>query len=246
MKTIFKKRNFVAMAATALVLIFRVATSCKTNDPNLNLATTPEALAVNNSSSAGVYKGIIVGSSGYFNLSIMNGSNEATCKFVFDGNETTLTSASFGSWTSGQSLNNALFTGTLDGKTINLTFSCNADGSNPITTVTIPGHTVYTTVVKEKSDMLVKCYEGTYTVAKKSGKINGTWNFVAYKLASGNGSLVAGYRADPESNGAIYGDEVDGVLQIGEGPLKMDETSVSGSFKNGDGEVVTVTGKRTY
>lgn len=241
-----KKRNLVAMATTALVLFFSIATSCKSNDPSLNLATSPEALAVNNTSSAGVYKGIIVGSSGYFNLSIMNGSSDATCKFVFDGKEVTLTSASFGSWTSGQAINNALFTGTLDGKTINLTFSCDANGSNPTTTVTIPGHTVYTTVIKEKSDMLVKCYEGTYTVAKKTGTLKGTWNFVAYKPGSGNGSIVTGYHADPESNGPIYGDEVNGVLQIGDNPLQMDETSVSGSFKNGIGELITVTGKRTY
>lgn len=240
------KKTFVAIVATAFILVSIFLTSCTTNDPALNLATKPEAVAANNASSAGVYKGIIVGSSGYFSLSIKNGNDAATCKFIFDGKEATLTSASFGSWTSGQSINNALFTGTLDGKTINLTFSCNADGSNPTTIVTIPGHTVYTTVIKEKSDMLVKCYEGTYTVAKKSGTINGTWNFVAYKLGTGNGSLVAGYRADPQSNGAISGDEVDGVLQIGDGKLQMTETKVNGSFKNSSGDLVSVTGKRTY
>ena len=94
--------------------------------------------------------------------------------------------------------------------------------------------------------MLVKCYEGTYTVAKKTGTINGTWNFVAYKPGTGNGSLVAGYHADPDSNGEIYGDEVDGVLQIGDGILQMTEAKVSGSFKNSSDELVTVTGKRTY
>jgi len=239
MKTILKK-NLVAMLATAFLLVISMVTSCKTNDPALNLATKPEAVAANNASSAGVYKGVIVGSSGYFNLSIKNGSDAITCKFVFDGNEVALTSKSFGSWAAGQPINNAVFTGTLNGQTINLTFSCDANGANPAVTVTIPGHTVYASVVKEKSDTLVKCYEGTYTIAKAKGTISGTWNFVYY------GQLVYGYRADAESNGAIYGDVVDGVLQIGDGPLHIDETSVSGSFKNSGGELVTVTGKRTY
>jgi len=240
-----RKSQFNALFM-AIVIFACVFSSCKGNDPSLNLATKPEAVAANDASSAGVYKGIIVGSSGYFSLSIKNGTDAVTCKFVFDGNEVTLSSASFSSWTSGQSINSALFTGTLNGQTINLTFSCDANGANPTTTVTIPGHTVYTTVIKETSTALVRCYEGTYTVAKKSGTINGTWNFVAYKLSTGNGSLVAGYHADPESNGEIYGDEVDGVLQIGSSPLKMTDTTVSGSFNNGSGELVTVTGKRTY
>ena len=246
MKTILRKRVLVAMLATAFLLVISMVTSCKTNDPALNLATKPEAVAANNASSAGVYKGVIVGSSGYFNLSIKNGSDAITCKFVFDGKEVALTSTSFGSWAAGQPINKAVFTGTLNGQTINLTFSCDANGANPVTTVTIPGHTVYTVVIKEKSDVLVRCYEGTYTVAKTSGLINGIWNFVAYKPSTVNGSLVAGYHADPQSNGEFYGDEVDGVLQIGDGPLQMTETTVSGSFKNGAGELITVTGKRTY
>jgi len=57
--------------------------------------------------------------------------------------------------------------------------------------------------------------------------------------------LVSGYHSDTQSNGAIYGDVVDGVLEIG-GPPHIDDTNVSGSFKNSDNELVTVTGKRTY
>jgi len=231
---------FSRVIILAILAVASFLSSCKTDEPGLKLATKAEAVAANNASSAGVYKGVIVGSSGYFSLSIKNGSDAVTCKFVFDGKEGTLTSASFGTWTAGQPVNSALFTGTVDGKSITLTFSCEANGANPVTTVTIPGHTVYVSVVKEKSDVLVKCYEGTYTIAKKSGTISGTWNFVAY------GMLVNGYHADAQSNGALYGDVVDGILQIGDGPLAMTETNVSGSFKNSDGELVTVTGKRTY
>ncbi len=127
-----------------------------------NIENTPSAIAANDNSSAGVYKGVMVGSSGYFKITIENGDNSSTCIFVLDDKEVTLTTTSLADWTPGQAITNAVFTGTWNGVSVSLTFSCGSDGSNPTATIAVPGHTVNVSLSKETSTALVKCYEGTY------------------------------------------------------------------------------------
>ena len=207
------------------------------------MENTPSAVAACDNSSAGVYKGIMVGSSGYFKIAIQNGTNEITCDFVFDGKEAILSCNTLSNWTPGQAISGAVFSGTWDGKAVSLTFSCDAHGANPaITSVSVPGHQVNISVYKETSTSLVKCYEGTYTVAKTSGVIHGTWNFIIC------GNLVLGYHKDSESEDAIAGFLSNTTLTMGgmDGAnLTVTETTVSGSFHDGDNNTITVTGKRS-
>jgi hypothetical protein len=215
---------------------------CKKNSdsetPSPNIENTPSAVAANNNSSAGVYKGVMVGSSGYFKISIQNGDNSTSCLFVLDGKEVTLTTTSLGNWTPGQAITNAVFTGSWNGVSVSLTFSCGADGSNPTASVTVPGHSVNVSMSKETSTTLVKCYEGTYVDHRQTGNVNGTWNFVIY------GNIGVGYHYDSQNSGAIAGTVSGNTLTMDIGTLTITDTSVSGTLNNGDNDI-TVTGHRS-
>lgn len=125
------------------------------NSPLFN--NTPEAIAVNDDKSGGIYKGVLMGSTGTIKLVLQNGSVSAI--ITFDGVTKTLTTTSLASWTTGEAISEALFTA----DDWQLTFSVNADGSNPQIAVSIPGHTIQVALVKETSEELVRTFEGTYT-----------------------------------------------------------------------------------
>ena len=208
-----------------------------------NIENTPSAYAANNNSSAGVYKGVMVGSSGFFKICILNGNTDITCDFFFDNKEAMLTTTDLANWTPGQAINNAVFSGTWNGKAVSLTFSCGANGANPHITVSVPNHTVNVTAYKETSNILVKCYEGTYSISRQSGNVQGTWNFILCE------NLMIGYHKDSESEGVIGGTLTGTTLDMsdsqGIAKLTVTDTTVSGSFKDGDGNTVTVTGERS-
>ena len=52
-------------------------------------------------------------------------------------------------------------------------FSVAVDGTNPILICNIPGHAADPVVAKEKSNSLIRIFEGTY-----KGSEAGTWNFI--------------------------------------------------------------------
>ncbi len=134
----------------------------------------PEANPALNNSSGGVYKGIIVGSSGTIALYLHNdSSNEVKALVVFDGGSATLTTTDLNNWTPGQAITNALFTGTVNNTNIQAVFSVDANGQNPSLAVNIPGHTVVVALYKETSTTLVKSFEGTY-----AGDNSGTFNLL--------------------------------------------------------------------
>jgi hypothetical protein len=227
-----------------IVLLFFGLSGCKKDsgsDSGSNIETTPSAVAALNSSSAGVYKGVLVGSSGYFKISIKNGTDSIYCNFKFDGTSAKLTNTSLANWTPGTAITNAVFSGIWNGESVSLTFSCSANGTNPTLTVTVPGHTVNVSIYKETSTTLVKCYEGTYVVAKQPINLNGIWNFIAI------GNIIIGYHSDPESNGVITGTISGNTLTLheAEATLTINDTNVSGSFIDGSGHATTITGKRT-
>lgn len=209
------------------------------SDSSSNIETTPSAVAALNSSSAGVYKGVLVGSSGYFKISIKNGTDSIFCNFKFDDKSVNLTNTSLANWTPGTAIANAIFSGIWNGQSVSLSFSCSASGTNPTLTVTVPGHTVNVSIYKETSTTLVKCYEGTYVIAKQAGNVNGIWNFIVY------GNIMIGYHSDSESNGVITGTISGNTLTMDQANLTINDTNVSGSFPDGNGNTVTVTGKRT-
>jgi VCBS repeat-containing protein len=174
---------------------------------------SPEAKAEYDVSSAGVYKGILVGSTGTIALYLYNTGTEVKALVSFDGKSGTLTCATLGSWIPGQAISNALFTGTIDNEQVSATFSVDANGQNPQVTVQIPGHDVHVAVYKETSSALIRSFEGTY-----SGDNSGIFNMV---FTGDDFTLISDGDGDPVSgtvvNGTIHlefnGTTVDGAME---------------------------------
>ncbi|MDD4971828.1 MAG: hypothetical protein PHT07_20570 [Paludibacter sp.] len=250
MKTSLITKKLLVLFALVIMTLACVFLSCTSNDPaNSGLPGKPEALAANDHSSAGVIKGVLVGSTGVFKFSIKNGNDSIYCKVTFDGKTGLLLAPSMSTWTAGQVIA-ATFTGNVGGTEVSVYLKCNADGGSPTATFTIPGHQVSVSLYKETSTSLVKGYEGTYsTVNVSSGaKIdNGTFNFILY-----NG-LVAGTHSGTDGSGTFtatvsgtkmtFLDDNSTRSQV----LDIDDTTVSGSmFTSSDNtEKTTVAGKRT-
>lgn len=206
--------------------------------------TAPDAIAANNSSSKGIYKGVVIGSSGTITFDIANNGTSITAVMIIDGITVNLTSAV--TWVAGQ-VYVAPFTGTLSGQPVTINFSVGATGGTPtVTSSNIPGHTnASLTIIKETSTGLVECFEGSYsTTLPETGTFNiilsrtlAIWSGVARKTGAtttgsgGSGTIVNNKLIDPSQNnnsiGTISGD------------------ALNGSFVDNNGKTVTVTGKRT-
>ena len=242
-----KKIHLIIAAVTMLSF-----TACKKSEDKVTppaaykcatCKTTPDALAANNSSSKGVYKGVMIGSTGTIMFDIANNGNTITAVLIIDGITVNLTSAV--TWVSGQSYT-APFTGTLNGTTVTINFSVGLSGGTPtVTSSNIPGHpTASLNIIKETSSNLLECFEGTYaTTLPETGIFNlmisrslNTWTAVSRKTGTttsnvGNGTITDNKLIDPSQNNRVIG------------VLNMD--GLNGSFVDANGKTVTVTGKRT-
>jgi hypothetical protein len=204
--------------------------------------TQPDALAANDASSKGIYKGVVIGSSGTISFNVMNNGTDITSTLVIDGTTVNLTSTA--TWTAGQAYV-APFTGTLNGSPLSITFTVSATGGTPsITTSSIPGHpNASFTIVKETSSSLIECFEGTY---HSSLPEDGTFNLLLSRTAKLWG-------ADARKNGATETNDAKGLITSDNklveengtvmGTLSNDE--IKGSFNDGNGRTITITGKRT-
>jgi hypothetical protein len=156
-----KKYLLIALLSVINVVMFSSCDKKDNPDPIVNndpsFSNTPEATAVNDDKSGGVYKGVLTGSSGTVKIILQNGT--ASAIVIFDGVTKTLTTTSLTDWTSGQAISNAKFTS----GDWELIFSVNADGSNPQISVTIPEHTIQVAIFKESSVEITRTFEGTYT-----------------------------------------------------------------------------------
>lgn len=234
------KQNLKNKTLVAIILISLVFISCTTNDPAVKLPTSPEAIAAYDASSAGIIKGILVGSTGNFKFSIKNGNDSIYCKVTFDGNTGTLISTDFQSWIPGQAINRAKFTGKVGTTDVVVYLSCGADGSNTSVEFSIPGHTVVVSVIKETSTSLVKGYEGTYStydLKTNVKKYDGTFNFIT------KNGFVIGYHKGTDGSGEFEGTISGNKLTIDADILDIDDATVSGTLI-GDSKIV-VSGKRT-
>ena len=157
------------------------------SDTDTGFLTEPEAVEAFDESSGGIYKGVLVGSSGHFKVVLDNGEGELFVYIKFDGEEATLYTGDLDAWQPGDAIIGAEFTGTLDGQDVTFTFSVDADGSNPIVEVSVPGHEVWVDVVKETSTDLVKCYEGESWTGETLVSV---WNMLISGV-SGSGVWVA-------------------------------------------------------
>ena len=242
-----KKIHFF-IAAAAIISLH----ACKKNNETVtppdaykcvNCKTTPEAVAANNSSSKGIYKGVMIGSTGTIMFDIANNGTAITAVMIIDGVTVNLTSSV--TWIAGQAYT-APFTGTLNGSPVTINFSVGLSGGTPtITSSNIPGHpNASINIIKETSSNLIECFEGTYsTTLPETGIFNlilsrtlSSWTAVSRKAGSttsntGNGSITDNKLIDPSQNNQAIG-----VLNI---------DGINGKFVDANGKTVTVTGRRT-
>jgi hypothetical protein len=218
--------------------------SCGEDDgPSFTCSTctqTPNALAANDASSKGIYKGVLIGSTGTIMFDIANAGTLITAVMIVDGTTVNLTASI--NWVQGQAYVSD-FTGTMNGSAVTIGFSVGADGGSPtVTSSNIPGHpNAILTVVKETSNQLVECFEGTYSTTLPE---NGTFNI----MLSRSVGLWGGIAKEDGSNTI---DEIDGTISNGNlfedgnqiGTLSGD--LITGTFVDGNGNTVTVNGQRT-
>ncbi len=203
---------------------------------------TPTALAANDAGSKGIYKGVVSGSTGTIVFDILNAGTTITAKMVLDGVTANLTSNV--TWVSGQAYA-APFTGTLGTAAVSITFSVSASGGAPtVTTSSIPGHPGTSFVIaKETSTNLIEIFEGTYHTTLPE---DGTFNMFISRTAKvffADARKAGATSSTGSASGIITTDNklMDGQNTLG--TLSGDE--LNGSFPNGNGKTVTITGKRT-
>jgi len=243
----FAQNYFMRKLLLATFAAAAIFAGCKKKDNNNNnnsaLATTPTALAANDHSSKGIYKGVLIGSSGTISFDVMNGGNTLTAKMTIDG--TVVNLAADIAWASGQPVV-APFTGTMNGSPVSITFTIAATGDSPmVMSATIPGHPNATfDIIKETSTSLVMCYEGTYHTTKPE---DGTFNIIVSKAARIWGGIA-------RENGTNDAEKVGGVVTTDNkltddagtrtmGTISSD--NINGSFQDSGNNTVTVTGHRT-
>ncbi len=174
-------RHLLAVCLMAITL-FSCKKSSDDNPPYkcATCTTTPEAQAAHDASSKGIYKGVLIGSSGTISFNIANNGNTITAVMVIDGTTVNLTSNV--TWVAGTAYI-APFTGSMGGQTVTINFSVDQTGLNPmVTSSSIPGHpNAIFTIVKESSTSLVEAFQGTYTKPSSGGTETGTFNMLLAK-----------------------------------------------------------------
>ena len=233
----------------ALSLLFSIfAFSCKKNSSSVapykcaTCTTTPQALAANNTSSKGIYKGVVIGSTGTIIFDVLNNGTTITAIMVIDGVSVNLVSTV--SWVAGQPYA-APFTGTYNGAAITINFSVGVSGSNPTVTASgIPGHpNMSFTVGKELSTSLIECFEGTYHTTHPE---DGTFNLILSRTAGlyGAAGRANGSTSNSPSNGTV---NADNTLKDSNGTVigTLSGDGITGTFNDGGGNTVTITGHRS-
>ncbi|TDW96738.1 hypothetical protein [Dinghuibacter silviterrae] len=231
------------MKQTMAVVLLSIFLGCQksgsgnnNNNNNNGLANQPTAQATFDSQSGGVYKGSLTGSSGYFVVNL-----QATKPFIIyqwttpSGNIDSLFTSSLGSWTSGQAITKAVFTGS-DGSVFWFSVGANGSGAS-IDSVFIPGHTgpVYAAIGKELSTSQIKIFQGTGTTSG-AGCYNGIVNLwmnsttgaYAYLGTSGDfGSGPLSVSGNTVTTGNGGNNSENGTLTI-----SSDGMSISGTVSN--------------
>ncbi len=226
------------------VTILFFSTSCKKDSTPTpytcaSCAQTPEGLAANDNSSKGIYKGVVIGSTGTIKFNVANNGTDITALLVIDGVSATLTSSI--AWVGGQPYV-APFVGTFNGSPATVTFSVDSDGTNAeVMSSNIPGHSsAVFAIIKETSTALVEGYIGTYsTTAPETGIFNillsrtgGMWGGISRET----GATTTDDQEGTLVNGKMY----QGTIQIG----TLNGEVISGSFLDASNNTVTIDGRR--
>jgi hypothetical protein len=191
------KRIFL-IASPILISIILISCS-KGSEPMqpqtvLTIENTPSAKSSDNRKSSGVYKGTLLGSSGTFKLIIDSENIYGLLEVDFE--TYILKTNDISSSDLGKQISNALFTDAAN--KVNVYFSVEADGSHPMVSITIEGHSdVQAVVLKETSNQLVKVYEGYYAFNDTISKVH-TIADMNMILLSGDTIGRAAYRVTKE------------------------------------------------
>ncbi len=208
----------------ALSLIGLFFMSCSKDDSNSStpLTSTPDAKAEFDTSNYGIYKGVFVGSSGIVTINI-NNAGTISATLVIDGTSYTYTTTE--AVTAGSTISNLTFT---NGSS-SFDFNVSGNGGFPeITNVNIVGHPNATIeLIKEYSDAIAKCYEGTYT-----RDASGVFNLI---ISDGYVHGLARDTGDTEAiglQGGLSGTTITGSFEGGTFTGTVNGNSVSGTYIN--------------
>lgn len=208
-----------------LILLIAIATisfSCSSDDSGPALSDTPDAKAQYDDSSFGIYKGVFVGSTGTVVVNVFNdGAAEATV--TINGSSKTYTSAE--KVAEDFAIEGMTFTNGSN----SFDFSVDGDGDSPyISSISISGHAnARMAVVKEFSNSLVKCYQGTY-----SGDDSGTFNLII------EGNSIDGLAKSNSDDfgfnlfGSVSGTTLGGIFEGGTFTGTSSGNHISGSWAN--------------
>ena|SRR5690554_132183 len=251
-----KTSKKMAVMASVLMLSFTVfMAGCSKDDDNGNgkgnpqahlcetCPSAPEALAEHDSSSKGIYKGVVIGSSGTIKFNVANNNSDITAILTLDGETYTLTSDV--TWENGQSYD-AWFTGEINGQMAAVNFYVKANGTEPqILSSNIPGHpSAVFTLVKETSDALIEGYEGTFS---KTNSESGTFNILVSRVLGKWGGISRENGTDDIDNisGTISADGTLKDLKHNYTVGKLTGETISGTFTENNGIKVTISAYRT-
>lgn len=156
MKTLLKQSLIII---TALILTTVVA--CKKDDKKpedkLKYTTSAETKPEFDNTNFGVYKGVIIGSSGTIKIEIKNGNDDVKITVNYNGKTDELFTTS--AMILGQPINNAYFTGAFT----KLYFSANAAGGEvKIGNLRINDSLKYAYAIHENSTSQISVYEGNF------------------------------------------------------------------------------------
>lgn len=157
----------------------------KEKEVEQGLPTSPETKPQYDNTNFGVYKGVIIGSSGWIVLKINNGDNIVRGYLEMDDQRDTLTTDS--PIVLGEPISNVLFKGRIS----SLKLSINAYAANAwITDIQINGHDkkMLGFIMHEKSNNQVFCYKGTFTgtaigIVSAARLANGDTTFMLSKIS---------------------------------------------------------------
>jgi len=200
MKIFPQKHNALLLFGLSTIIFFacqKSNTSNESNNGNNGNGTSTTALTKPqyDNTSFGVYKGVVIGSSGTIFFRINNGDNIAKGYLNIDNKWDTLSTGT--TIVSGQPLINVVFTGHFSSMTLN----ANADGSHAnLTAIQITGHSNPTIfIIHENSTKQIYCYEGTFNGSStgilncaRAGENNGDTAYILTKITADT-SLANGF-----------------------------------------------------
>jgi hypothetical protein len=222
-----------------LTLLALIVFSCGDDETAYNCkdcVNSPEAAAANDASGKGIYKGLVIGSSGTIKFDIANSGTTITALLELDGETYNLEAD--GTYNPEWGFEGLLY-GTMNTTDdIIIGFWTTADGIEyGVWIESLPGHDdANIEIYKEYSDSLVKVYEGTFS-GDASGVFNmivqdGEWEVLAREESDNsdtyfygtvaNGTMTMTCQCDIELTGKFSGDEASG---------KWDDGTSSGSWK---------------